>query len=154
MLRRNAANVAAALDFVPTAGDAGDGLGVGDVLFDEDAIGKGRGVVGFENEDAALQNDCALVEMVIDKVDRATDDFDAVVEGLLLGVEAGEGRKQRRMNVEDAIRKGCDESRREQTHVAGETDEVDIVLAQTSDKVGVVFGSRAALGNEEGSGKV
>ena len=40
-------NIAAAADFILAAGDAGDGFGVGQVLFGEDAVGEGVGGVFF-----------------------------------------------------------------------------------------------------------
>ena len=87
-------NVAAAADLVLAAGDAGDGFGVGDVLFDEDAVGEGVCVVGVENRDGALEDDGAVVEVFVDEVDGAAGDFHAVVECLLLGVESRESGQQ------------------------------------------------------------
>ena len=81
----------ASADFVFAAGYAADGLSVGDVLFDKDALGEGVRVVGFEDGNGALEDDGAVVEMFVDKVNGAAGDFYAVVEGLLLGVEAGKG---------------------------------------------------------------
>jgi len=146
-------DVAAAADFVLPADDACNGLGVGDVLFGEDALGKGVGVVGVENGDGALEDDDAVVEVFVDEVHGAAGDFDAVVEGLLLGVEAGEGGQERWVDVEDAIWEGGDECGREQAHVAGEADEVDGMLAEACDQVGVVGFARAAFGDESGGGK-
>jgi len=75
------------------------------VLFGEDAFGEGVGVVGFENSNRSLENDSAVVEVLVDEVDGAAGDLYAVIECLLLGVEAGEGRQQRGMDVEDAVGK-------------------------------------------------
>src|ERR1700722_10073383 len=136
-----ALEVASAADFVGAAGDAGDGFGVGDVLFGEDALGEGVGVVGFEDGNRALQDNDAVIEMFIDEVDGAAGYFDAVVEGLGLGVEAGEGWKQRGMDVEDAVGECGDELGREQAHVAGQDDEVDFGFAEVGDHVGVVVGA-------------
>ena len=58
------------------------------------------------------------------------------------------------MDVEDAVGEGCDKARREQAHVAGEADEVDVVFAQAGDEVGVVVGAGAAFGDVDGGGKV
>lgn len=85
-------DVAAAADLVLPTYRAGDGLGVGDVLFGENAGGEGVGIVGIEHRDGTLENDDAVVEVLIDEVDGAAGDLDSVVEGLLLGIEAGEGR--------------------------------------------------------------
>lgn len=147
-------DVLATVDFVIAAGDAGDGFAIGDVLFGEDPVGEGVRIVGFEDGNGALEDDGAVVEVFVDEVDGASGDFYAVIEGLLLSVETWEGGKQRRMDVEDAVGKGCDEGRREQAHVSSEADKVDVVLAEAGDEVGVVVGARAAFGDEDGGGEV
>src|SRR6185437_3740351 len=124
----------------------GDGLGVGDVLLLQDAFGEGVGVVRFEYRDGFLENDDAVVEFLVDEMDGASGDLDAVEPGLLLSVEAGEGGQQRGMDVEDALRKGADEFRREQAHVSGENDEIDLMLAQCGDHVSVMLGAFASVG--------
>ncbi len=91
------------------ASDAVDGLSVGDVLLGKDAVCEGVGVVSVEDGDGALEDDGTMVEVLVDEMYGAAGDFDAVVEGLLLGVEAGEGGQQGGMNVEDAIGEGGDE---------------------------------------------
>lgn len=105
-------HVAAAYDFVCAGGDAGDGFGVGDVFFDKDAVGEGVGVVSFENGNGALEDDDAVVEVLIDEVNGAAGDLDAVIEGLGLGFEAGKGGQERRVDVEDAVGVGRHEFRR------------------------------------------
>jgi len=144
-----AGDVAAAADFVGSAGDEGEGFGVGDVFFDENAVGEGVGVVGVEDGDSALEDDGTVVEVFVDEVDGASGDFDSVIEGLPLGSEAGECGEQRGVNVDDAVGEGGDEAGREQAHVAGEADEVDIVGAECGDHVGVVRGAGPALGDEQ-----
>ena len=146
-------DVAAAPDFVVSADHAGDGFGVSDVLFGENAGGEGVGVVGFEYGDGTLQNDCAVVQVLIDKMDGATGYFYAVFEGLSLCFEAGKGGKQRGVDVEDAVGEGGDEGGREEAHVAGEDDEVDVVLAEGGEHVGVVVGAGAAFGGAELGGQ-
>lgn len=87
-------NEAAALDLVAAGSDAGDGFRVSDVFFGEDAIGEGVGIVCGEDGDGALEDDDAVVEVLVDEVDGAAGELNAVVEGLGLGVEAGEGGQQ------------------------------------------------------------
>ena len=67
-------------------------------------------VVGGKDGDGALQDDGAVVELLVDEMDGAAGDLDAVFEGLGLRVEAGKGGQQRGMDVEDALREGLDES--------------------------------------------
>ena len=53
------------------------------------------------------------------------------------------------MDVENAIGKGGDEAGREQAHVAGQADEVDTVVAQAGNHVGIVLGALAAFGDKD-----
>ena len=124
------------------------------MLFDEDALGEGVGVVRIEDGDCALEDDGAVIEALVDEVDGAAGDFDSVIERLLLGVETGERGQQRRMDIEDAVGEGGDEAGREQAHVTGEADEVDVVSADAGNQVGVVLGAGAAFGDEDGRGEV
>jgi hypothetical protein len=124
------------------------------VLFDEDALGEGVGVVSFADGDGALEDDSSVVEVFVDEMDGTAGDLDPVIEGLLLSVESGKCRKQRRMDVENAVGKGRDELRREEAHVAGKTHEVDVVLAEGGNEVGVVLGAGASSGDEDRGGKV
>jgi len=57
------------------------------------------------------------------------------------------------MDVEDAVGECGDEGGREHTHVTGEADEVDVVLAEAGDEVRVVGFAGAAFGDECGGGK-
>jgi len=84
-----AGDESAAADLVVAADDAGYGFGVGLVLFNQDSLGERVGVVGFEDGDGALENDWAVIEMFIDKMDGAAGYFYAVVKGLPLGFQAG-----------------------------------------------------------------
>ena len=143
-------DVSAALDLVFTTGNAGDGFRVGDVLFSENAFCEGVGIVGFEHGNGALKDDGAVVEVLVNEVDSAARDFYAVVEGLLLGVESGECRKQRWMDIEDAVGESGNEAGREQAHIAGETDQMDLVLAEAGYEISVMVGAGTALGDAKG----
>ncbi len=58
------------------------------------------------------------------------------------------------MDVEDAVGKGGDEAGGKQAHIAGEADQIDLVLAEAGDEVGVVVGAGAAFGDVNCGGKV
>jgi len=103
---------AAAGDFVVPFQDDFYGLGVDAMLLFQDALGKGVLVVGIENRDDGLKNYGAGIEIFVDEMDGAAGEFDAVIEGLPLRFEAGERRKERGMDIEDALGKGGDEKRR------------------------------------------
>src|SRR6266567_461739 len=111
------------------------------------------GIIGVENRNGALKNDDSVIEVLIDKMDGAPGQFHAVVKSLLLRVEAGESRQQRRVDVEDAIGEGGDELGGEEAHVAGEADQFDAVTLQAGQHVGIVLGALAALGDEDFSGQ-
>src|SRR5262249_53562234 len=112
----------------------------------EDACGKRIRVVLRQDRHGALQNDGAMVKVLIDEVDRATGNLRAVVQGLLLGVESGKRWQQRWMNIENALTKSSDEFRGKQAHVSRQADQVHLMLAQTSNHLSIVLGSFHSLG--------
>jgi hypothetical protein len=87
-------------------------------------------------------------------VDGAACDFSSVFEGLLLGVEAGERGEQGWVDVEDAVGEGTDEAWRDDAHVTGEADEVDFVLMEAGEHLGVVVGTLATSGGNAERGEV
>ena len=95
-----------------------------------------------------------MVELLVDEVDGAAGEGDAVVEGLLLGVKAGEGGQERGVDVEDAVGEGGDKGGRDEAQVAGEADEIDGVGAEVGEELGVVLGAFAAEGGDGGGGVV
>ena len=141
-----AREIAAADDVVFAGEDAGDGFAISDVLLLKDAGGESVGVVSGKDGDGFLEEDDAVVELLVDEVDGASNDVDAVVEGLLLGVEAREGRQQRRMDVQNAVGEGLNEFTREQAHVSSEADEIDVMLVEAGDDFGVMLSALASAG--------
>src|SRR5580704_1310698 len=65
---------------------------------------------------------------------------------LMLGVEAGERRQQRRVNVENAVGKLADETSAQQPHESGEADEIHLPLLQFLQQQPVVNFAIQALG--------
>ena len=57
------------------------------------------------------------------------------------------------MDVEDSVGEGCDEGRRDDAHVSGEADEVDVVVMELGDHLGVVVGALAASGGDGQGGE-
>jgi hypothetical protein len=113
------------------------------MLFDEDARGERlRRVVVCDGHNA-LRDDGAAVQSLIDEVDGAAAEFDAVLDGLSLRVEAGEGGQQTRMNIKYASAISCDEDGREQAHVTGEADEFDVMRLQRCNDLAFMFGACA-----------
>ena len=77
-----------------------------------------------------LLDDWALVKDFGDVVAAGSDELDAAGEGGVVGLRAGEGGKERVVNIDDAEGIACDECGREDLHVAGEDDEVDAVAGK------------------------
>ena len=104
--------------------------------------------------DGALEDDGAVVELLVDEMDGAAGKLDAEVEGLGLGFEAGEGGEQRRVDVEDAVGKRGDKGGGNEAHVAGEADEVDVVVEERFDVWLVALVEGEAGGGEVEGGEV
>src|SRR5260370_28753721 len=103
------------------------------------------------NVNDSLQHNGAGVEIFVDEMDGATGEFHAVFERLALRFEAGERREQRRMDIEDAVRKFGDKKGREQAHVSGEADEINMEFVEDGRDLAVVgFALEAFRGNHTG----
>ena len=72
---------------------------------------------------AGLHDDRAGVELAGDEVHGRAGDLHAVPERLLLRIDAGKRRQQRRVDVEHRVRKRVEQPRADQAHEAGEADE-------------------------------
>ena len=57
------------------------------------------------------------------------------------------------MDVEDAVGEGLDEGGRDDAHVAGEADQIDVVVVELSDHLGVVVGTPATCGGDGKGGQ-
>jgi len=145
---------AAAGDFVVPFQDDFYGLGVDAMLLIQDAGGKGVLVVVIEDGYCGLQDDGAGVEIFVDEVDSAAGEFYAVVEGLLLGFEAGEGGEERGMDIQNALGEGGYEEWGEETHVACEANEIDFVFLEDGGDLAVVGFALEALGGNGACGNV
>src|SRR3989442_5957460 len=104
----------------------------------ENFFGEGCFRIFVEDGDSGLQNDRAGVEIFVDEMHGAAGEFDAVFEGLALRFEAGEGREQRRVNIQDAVWIFGDEKGREQAHVSCQADEINSVFVENGGNFAVV----------------
>ena len=114
----------------------------------EDAGAENFGGVVVEDGDGALEDDGAVVDLLVDEVDGAAGDFGPGGERLGLGVEARKGGQKRWVDVEDAVAEGGDERRGDDAHIAGEADEADLLLMKAGEDFGVVLGASAADGRD------
>ena len=86
------------------------------------------------------------IQVFVHEMHRAAADLHAVLQRLVLRVEPRKGRQQRRMDVQNALRKLAHEMRAEQAHEAGQAHQVDVVLAQFRDQQAIVDFAIEALG--------
>ena len=123
------------------------------MLFSQDAPRERVSIAGFQDRYGALENNDAVVEMLVDEMHCTACDLDAEVEGLPLRVEPRKGREQRRMDIENAVWEGGDELGRQQAHVPGQANQLNAMRAQAGNHVGIVHSARASLGDEDFGGK-
>ena len=104
-----------------------------------------------EDWHARLHDDRAGIELAGDEVHGRPGDLHAMPERLLLRIDAGERRQQRRMDVEHGVGKRVEQPRADQAHEAGEADQADLAVAQLLRKprVEIVAGSEVAMADDE-----
>ena len=85
-----------------------------------------------------LQNNRPGIETLVHEMHRAARKFRAVFERLPLRFESRKRRQQRRMNVQDAVRKRANEIWRKQSHVPGQADELNAFLFERRNDLPVV----------------
>ena len=96
-----------------------------------------------------LVDDGPVVDVLVDEVDRRPRHLDAVVEGLLEGVQPPKCRQEGGMDVDRPPPEAPDELRREDPHVPGEDDEVDPRPVEVLRENAVVPGPVEARGVDE-----
>jgi hypothetical protein len=145
---------AAALDAEFGFGDEAKGFGVGFAFGNLDAGVEGFRGVGVEDGHGGLGDDGAAVDALIDEVNGAAGDFDAVFEGLAPGFEARKGGEERWMDVDDAIGEGAEEFAFQDAHEAGEGDVINLRFFEGGDVAGfgfvVEFGAEFSRGDKLG----
>src|SRR2546427_12995551 len=112
-----------ALDAQPAGKIKSDGAAVKDVLLLKDARPQRLRRVAVEDRHRLLQDDRTGVRALVHEMNRAAADPDARLDGLALGLPAGERRQERRVDVHDAPGEALHEPRRQEAHVSGETDQ-------------------------------
>lgn len=88
----------------------------------------------------ALLNDGALIQIRRDKVSSGTNDLDAALVSLMVGFGAFEGRQEAVVDVDDAAGHGFAQLGGQNLHVAGEDDELDLVLGNEIEDLGFLLG--------------
>src|ERR1700677_947912 len=90
-----AAKVAAVLRGVVSTKNARDGLGIGKMFLFENARRQGFRCVVVVDRDGLLQNDDAVIDSLVNEMDRAAGHLCSVIKRLLLRVEPRKRRQQR-----------------------------------------------------------
>lgn len=120
------------------------------VAFDVAAsVGQLLGAHSVVDPDDILLNDRTLVEIARDKVGSSANDLDTAIIGLVVGLGTLERGQEAVVDVDDTPRHGLAQFRRENLHVAGEDDQVDVVIAHEIQDLGLLL--RLGIG---GNGEV
>ena len=93
------------------------------MLFSKDTTRKGFHGIIVADRNWRLENYWTVIDFPVDKVHGAASNFDSMVEGLLLCVQTGKGRKQRRVYVYDSSRIKINELFAEDPEIACEYNE-------------------------------
>ena len=122
-----------------SGGDAAEGFGVGFAFGGEDAAGEAIGRVIFQDGDDALEEDGAVVVLVVGQMNGAARDAGTASDHRLVDVVtveamSGEGRDEGRMNVQHAVAKVFWNF--EEGEEPGEGDEVDAQGAEPGEDRG------------------
>lgn len=86
-----------------------------------------------------LLNNRALIQIASNKVGRSANDLDTAVISLVVGLGALERGQETVMDVDDAPGHGLAQGRREDLHVAGQDDQVDVVFARQVQDLGFLL---------------
>ena len=122
-----------------SGGDAAEGFGVGFAFGGEDAAGESIGRVVFQDGDDALEEDGAVVVLVVGQMDGAARDAGTArdhrfVDVVSVEAMSGEGRDEGGMDVQHAVAKVCGDF--EQGKKPGQCDEVDAEGAEPGEDRG------------------
>ena len=100
------------------------------MLLDQDPRRKRLDRVIVSHRHGRLHHNWTAIELAGYEMHRRAAHFDAMFERLTLRFHAGERRQQRRVDVQDGIRKRLEHRRTDQPHEASETHDADMALLQ------------------------
>src|SRR4051812_25979913 len=81
-------------------------------------------VPSIRKVERSLEDDRAGVDALVDEMDGHARDLDAGLQRLLDGVDACEGRQQRRVDIDDRVREARNEAGRQQLHKPRQHDQL------------------------------
>src|SRR5215831_6687799 len=97
-------------------------FGVDAVLFLENSRRKRFRCVRVFDGDRRLHHDRPRIEIFVDEMHRTSRNFRTMLERLALGFEAGEGREERGVDIQDAVGESRHKVGGYEPHVAGKAD--------------------------------
>mmetsp|Transcript_42317 Transcript_42317/g.99297 ORF Transcript_42317/g.99297 Transcript_42317/m.99297 type:complete len:254 (+) Transcript_42317:3155-3916(+) len=121
-------------------------LRIDPVLRGQHARGQRRGIVARQHRHRGLHDDGAMVELGGHEMHRGTGQLAAHCQRPLVRVQAGEGRQQRRMNIEQTAGIARREAGRQDAHEAGQHDQVGREPVNDARQLGIkVLATRKGL---------
>ena len=107
-----------------------------------------EGVLGIAqvNGNRFLKEDRSVVNLVVDEMDRRAGDLHSVLERVSNAMGAGEGRQQRRMEIDQSTRERIHENRCKYSHEAGRHYEVGTGCTDFVRKGSAPLGARSVGG--------
>ena len=87
----------------------------------------------FENRNSLLNEDGARIRARINKMDCHTGDLAAIIKRLSPAMHTREGRQKRRMDIDDAIGEGLQETLLHNSHKACEDNRIDARFLEPSE---------------------
>ena len=94
------------------------------------------------NRHSFLEKNRAMIDVMIHEVDGHPGHFGPPDQHITDRMRAGKGWQQRRVNVQDALRKMLDEHRREDAHESGQADELNPSRLEQSDERTLISAAR------------
>lgn len=107
-----------------TVGQPAYSLGVDRVFLGQNARRQACFVIVIEHRHGRLHDDRAMIECGRDKMNGATVHLDALIQRAPMRVQAGEGRQQRRMDVDQPASETRYEPVAQNPHETGQYDEI------------------------------
>src|SRR5579864_3236705 len=116
------------------------------MLLLKNSCGKTFFAILVEHRNSGLQNNRAGVQLLVHKMHCAAADFDAVLERLLLRVEAGKGGQQGGVNVQNPQGESPAKFSAEQAHETRKANQFYAALPEFLDNSPVIVFPRDAFG--------
>jgi len=112
------------------------------MLLAEDARRQRLGGVVIAHWHGSLDDDGTAIELRRDEMHGHAGDLHAILDRLALSVYSRERGEERRMDVENGVRKGVDERRPNAPHEAGQAHQTHVARLQLTDELAVVIVAR------------